>query len=105
MKKLLAVLLTLTMVAGAAVGCGSKSEEPAKSEPAQNEDASAQAPADADTSAPAADGEEPYIAMIALGFSHQFWQAVKSGADQAAADLGVRITFEGPEQETMVRCV
>ncbi|MBU9726455.1 ABC transporter substrate-binding protein [Diplocloster modestus] len=102
MKKLLAVLLTLTMVAGAAVGCGSKSEEPAKSEPAQNEDTSAQAPADADTSAPAADGEEPYIAMVALGFSHQFWQAVKSGADQAAADLGVRITFEGPEQETMV---
>ena len=102
MKKLLAVLLTLTMVAGAAVGCGSKSEEPAKSEPAQNEDASAQAPADADTSAPTADGEEPYIAMIALGFSHQFWQAVKSGADQAAADLGVKITFEGPEQETMV---
>jgi ribose transport system substrate-binding protein len=32
----------------------------------------------------------------------RFWQAVKSGADQAAKDLNVVITFEGPESETMV---
>lgn len=48
------------------------------------------------------ENDEKYIAMIALGYSQQFWQAVKSGADQAAEDYGVKITFEGPEQETMV---
>ncbi len=53
------------------------------------------------TAQPAAT-DKPYIPVIALGFSHQFWQAVKLGADQAAADYGVEITFEGPETETMV---
>ncbi len=46
--------------------------------------------------------EEIYIPLISKGFQHQFWQAVKSGADQAAEDLGVRVTFEGPDSETMV---
>ncbi|MDR2048462.1 MAG: ABC transporter substrate-binding protein [Treponema sp.] len=43
-----------------------------------------------------------YIPLISKGFQHQFWQAVKSGADQAAKELNVVITFEGPESETMV---
>ncbi len=42
------------------------------------------------------------IALISKGFQHQFWQAVKAGADQAAADLGVAVTFEGPETESQV---
>jgi len=46
--------------------------------------------------------DEIYIPLISKGFQHQFWQAVKSGADQAAEELGVRITFEGPDNETMV---
>jgi len=46
--------------------------------------------------------ERPYIAMISKGFQHQFWQAVKSGAEKAAKDLNVDITFEGPESEAMV---
>ncbi|MDD4219258.1 MAG: ABC transporter substrate-binding protein [Sphaerochaetaceae bacterium] len=45
---------------------------------------------------------KPYVPVIALGFQHQFWQAVKMGADQAAADYDVVITFEGPEAETMI---
>jgi len=49
-----------------------------------------------------ANDEKPYIAMIALGYGHQFWQAVRMGAEQAAEEFGVRITFEGPEDETMV---
>ena len=55
-------------------------------------------------SAPAAfaQSDEIYIPLISKGFQHQFWQAVKSGADQAADELGVRITFEGPDNETMV---
>ena len=46
--------------------------------------------------------DKPYIAMIALGYGHQFWQAVRQGAEEAAKDYNVRITFEGPEEETMV---
>ncbi|MBB5503016.1 ABC transporter substrate-binding protein [Paraburkholderia sp. MM5384-R2] len=46
--------------------------------------------------------DEPYIALISKGFQHQFWQAVKSGAEQSAKANHVRMTFEGPETEAMV---
>lgn len=43
-----------------------------------------------------------YIPVISKGFQHQFWQAVKLGAENAAKDYDVEITFEGPESEAMV---
>jgi ribose transport system substrate-binding protein len=46
--------------------------------------------------------DEAYIPLISKGFQHQFWQAVKAGAEQAAKAHKVRITFEGPETEAMV---
>ena len=46
--------------------------------------------------------EQLYVPLISKGFQHQFWQAVKSGAEQAGKDLDVRVTFEGPETEAMV---
>ncbi len=45
---------------------------------------------------------KPYIPVISKGFQHQFWQAVKQGAEKAAVDYDVEITFEGPESEAMV---
>jgi len=50
----------------------------------------------------AADGEKPYVALISKGFQHQFWQAVKAGAEQAAEEFDVEITFEGPDTEADV---
>jgi len=47
-------------------------------------------------------GGKPYIPVISKGFQHQFWQAVKSGAEKAATDFNVTITFEGPESESQV---
>ena len=46
--------------------------------------------------------QQPYIPLVSKGFQHQFWQAVKQGAEQAGKDYNVRITFEGPETEAMV---
>ncbi|AVQ81595.1 MULTISPECIES: ABC transporter substrate-binding protein [Variovorax] len=46
--------------------------------------------------------QEVYIPLVSKGFQHQFWQAVKSGAEQAAKDFKVKVTFEGPETEAMV---
>lgn len=43
-----------------------------------------------------------YIPMISKGFQHQFWQAVKMGADKAAAEFDVEVTFEGPDSEAQV---
>jgi ribose transport system substrate-binding protein len=44
----------------------------------------------------------PTIAIVAKGFQHQFWQAVKKGAEQEAAKENVRVTFEGPATESDV---
>ena len=46
--------------------------------------------------------QEFFIPLISKGFQHQFWQAVKLGAEQAAEACGVEITFEGPESESQV---
>jgi len=46
--------------------------------------------------------QETYIPLVSKGFQHQFWQAVKSGAEQAGKDLKVKVSFEGPETEAMV---
>ena len=57
--------------------------------------------AGAATQAPSTSAK-PFIPVISKGFQHQFWQAVKKGSEQAAAELNVDITFEGPESEAMV---
>lgn len=46
--------------------------------------------------------DELYVAIVSKGFQHQFWQAVKKGAEEQAKEMGVRITFEGPADETQV---
>ena len=80
-NKLFSLIVTLVLISLLASGCGSA--------------------APAATEAPAASAK-PYIPVISKGFQHQFWQAVKKGAEQAATDLNVTITFEGPETEAMV---
>jgi ribose transport system substrate-binding protein len=59
------------------------------------------APAADAPAAPAA-ADKLYIPVISKGFQHQFWIAVRNGAEKAATDLGVEITFEGPESESEV---
>ena len=51
-------------------------------------------------------GEEmatPYIAVVSKGEQHDFWQQVKLGANAAAEQYGVDITFEGPPSESDVQ--
>src|SRR5712671_8075535 len=50
----------------------------------------------------ASHADDVCIPLISKGFQHQFWQAVKLGAEQAATEANVKITFEGPETEAMV---
>ena len=47
-------------------------------------------------------GGELDIALVSKGFQHQFWQAVKTGAEEKAEELGVTMTFDGPASETEV---
>jgi len=79
-KKVLFALLSALVMISVIAGCAPAAEPAAPAEPAA----------------------KPYIPVISKGFQHQFWQAVKLGAEQAATDLNVDITFEGPESEAMV---
>jgi ribose transport system substrate-binding protein len=47
--------------------------------------------------------EEIYIPLVSKGLQHQFWQTVKSGAEDAAEELGVSMTFEGPTSEAAIQ--
>lgn len=80
MRKLFVVLLGLVAMASLLGACAQAPAQPAAGQA----------------------GEEIYIPVISKGFQHQFWQAVKMGAEKAAADYKVRITFEGPESEAQV---
>ncbi|MDT7659166.1 MAG: ribose transport system substrate-binding protein [Pseudonocardiales bacterium] len=44
-------------------------------------------------------GGAPSIAIVSKGFQHQFWQAVKKGAEQEAQKEGATISFVGPPTE------
>ncbi|MCU1580114.1 MAG: family transporter substrate-binding protein [Rhodoglobus sp.] len=76
-KRLIGAAIVITVVAASLAGC---------------------APAGSG-SGDGASAAKPYIALISKGFKHQFWQAVKQGAEQAAAEFNVTVTFEGAEEE------
>jgi ribose transport system substrate-binding protein len=46
--------------------------------------------------------DEAYIPLVSKGFQHQFWQAVKQGAEEQAKADKVKINFVGPESESQV---
>ena len=48
------------------------------------------------------DNGKLYIPVMAKGEQHQFWQAVKKGAEDAAAKYEVEIYFAGPASETEI---
>jgi ribose transport system substrate-binding protein len=77
-RKLLTSLAAVSTAVLLATGCGSGSSG--------DEDG------DADTT----------IAIVSKGYQHQFWQTVKKGAEEKAKELGVTMTFVGPDTETDV---
>lgn len=102
-RKLFTVIVSLLLVAALISGCGAPAQKPADSAAAPAEKSDTK-PADSaeKSDAKPADSGEIYIPVISKGFQHQFWQAVKAGAEKAAKDFNVKITFEGPETEAMV---
>lgn len=93
-KKVLAVAVCLILVMAILAGCGQKSQPQQESKPAEEQTQQ--------TGSNATGSEKIYIPVISKGFQHQFWQAVKLGAEKAAKEFNVDITFEGPESESQV---
>jgi len=95
MKKVLSLAIVLVMVTAIFAAC-TPTPEPAQPPvpPANGTADTTEQPPE-----PPADGEPLHVAIISKGFQHQFWQAVYAGAQAAADEYGVTITFEGPESE------
>lgn len=101
MKKRMTTLASLAVatLALAACGGGETVEDPGIDDP----DAAGDTSPDTDGAEEGGDPDADItIAIVSKGFQHQFWQAVQQGADEAAAELGVSITFEGPDDESQV---
>jgi ribose transport system substrate-binding protein len=83
-----AAAVTAAVLATAACGGGTVSESPN--------------PGSGGGTATGGGSGQQYVAMVSKGFQHQFWQAVKQGAEDKAKELNVKVTFDGPASETMV---
>ncbi|MCB0050662.1 MAG: substrate-binding domain-containing protein, partial [Caldilinea sp.] len=97
-KRVVLLLLGLLLISAMVSACAAPV---APAAPAGGEEAAATEAAPAEAAADDA-AAKPYIPVISKGFQHQFWQAVKLGSEQAAADYNVDITFEGPATEAEV---
>ncbi len=70
-NRIVSLLLGIAMILFAFAGCGNK----------QNE-------------------ENIHFEIVSKGFQHDYWQAVKKGAESKAKELGVTINFVGPDTES-----
>ncbi len=92
-KKLLSLLCGVTMLAAALTGCGSQEA------PAAAEGETTEAPA-------SADGAK--IALITMDSIDQHWISLNEGAQKAAGELGVEVTFMSPntkDDAQQIECV
>ena len=48
------------------------------------------------------DDADIYVPIVSKGFQHQFWQAVRAGAEAKADELNMTVNFDGPPTEADV---
>lgn len=88
-KKLVSMVLSVTMLATVLGGCA-KTEKDAGQDKGQT--TQGEAKGDSDVT----------VELVAKGFQHDFWKAVKVGAEKAGKELGATINFVGPKDESAV---
>ncbi len=89
LKRFLALFTAIVIVVTAFAGCGGNEQD----------NAGTTLGGDATQNNNTNNGNKT-IAVVAKGESHAFWQAVKSGAEDAANKYGYSITFRGPASES-----
>lgn len=96
-KKVLAVLLTVSMAAMMSACGQSSSSDAASEETTAQEESSAE-----EGSAEAAGAEDISIAVNLKTLNSEYWGNVKSGCDKAAEELGIEVTVNGPDAESEI---
>ena len=98
MKKIISMLCAATLFASVLMGCGGGGNEEASSDAATTEDTSGE-----DASAEeggSADGIK--VGFVVKSLADQYWILVKAGAEAAAEENGVDLTFIAPNAESDV---
>ena len=106
-KRLFSTVICAAMVSTMVMGCSSGSSAPATAAATAAPETEVKDTAAADTEAAKTEGAVDYsdvtVEIVAKGFQHDFWKAVKMGSEQAAKDLGLKSTnFVGPASESAV---
>lgn len=68
-------LLMILLVVGTMIACGSKEETTEKID---------------------------RVAIVSKGYQHEFWRTVEAGAQKAADELGIKMSYIGPEKESEI---
>ncbi len=100
-KSLLAFLGCLTLTAASPAGCSSSKPAETSAAPAETQAAAAE------EEAPAASGDTK-IALITMDSIDQHWVTLNEGAQKAAKELGVTVTFMSPntkDDAQQIECV
>lgn len=102
-KKTLTALLTAALACTMFAGCGgtggASSAAPSENPAASQEPAADPGSSSAAAPAPAGDMK---IEIVAKGFQHDFWKAVRTGAEKAGGEFGATINFVGPDNESAI---
>ena len=100
-KKLLAMLSCAALLAASVTGCSSSKPAESAAAPAGSESAT-------ETAAAAAASGDVKIALITMDSIDQHWVTLNEGAQKAAAELGVTVTFMSPntkDDAQQIECV
>ncbi|MGI6008352.1 MAG: sugar ABC transporter substrate-binding protein [Ruminococcus sp.] len=99
MKKIISMLCAATLFATILAGCGGGGGDTSSSETSSTEDASSDASSEDSGSGSSGDIK---VGFVVKSLADQYWILVKAGAEAAAEENGVDLTFIAPNSESDV---
>ncbi|MFA9376705.1 MAG: substrate-binding domain-containing protein [Lachnotalea sp.] len=101
-KRVLSTLLCMAMVASTMAGCSQKETATTETKTDATTETQADTATEAKTDVASSETENKKIIVISKSYQNQFYQAAFQGAQDAAVDLGVTVTTNGPDAESNV---
>lgn len=96
LKRLATLAMTVSIISAGFTGCSNSNSTTATTKAPETTETTK---ADEKTTEAGKTSDGGTIEVIAKGFQHDFWKAVKIGADKAGTEMGYKVNFVGPEGE------
>ncbi|MDE5931580.1 MAG: substrate-binding domain-containing protein [Lachnospiraceae bacterium] len=98
-KRVLATLMSVSLVAALLVGCGDSGSTPASSSTSDSASTDTAASSGDSASTDTAGGDYTFE-IIVKSYQSSYWQAAVTGVNQKAEELGVKVSCTGPNAES-----